>query len=114
MKEFEWFEWFEWFGPSPIEPFNSAPDEVLLDHVEREEHAGFASREDGAPVVREVDPRDGVRVDRELGVRWRAVRERPPVSTQRPGAGAEEENAARRREVDGREMSARELPAPRA
>ena len=22
MKE---FEWFEWFGPSPIEPFNSAP-----------------------------------------------------------------------------------------
>ena len=25
LKEFEWFEWFEWFGPSPIEPFNSAP-----------------------------------------------------------------------------------------
>ena len=26
LKEFEWFEWFECFGPSPIEPFNSAPD----------------------------------------------------------------------------------------
>ena len=30
LKEFEWFEWFEWFGPSPIEPFNSANNGLLV------------------------------------------------------------------------------------
>ena len=55
LKEFEWFkwfEWFEWFGPSPIEPFNSAP--VLLRPVRGQRAEGRADARGGAgPVARE-------------------------------------------------------------
>ena len=43
LKEFEWFEWFEWFGPSPIEPFNSAPHDAEQRGGEPEEEV------EGAP-----------------------------------------------------------------